>query len=56
MLKIEDNSEEDFLGFEGVLQDAENLMRDQGANDSDSDNRDSNNEVATVLLNPAAAS
>ena len=43
----EDNDEVDFLGFEGVLQEAENLMRDQGANDSDSDNGDSSNDVAT---------
>lgn len=41
----EDNDEVDFLGFEGVLQEAEILMRDQGANDSD--NGDSSSEVAT---------
>ena len=37
----------DFLGFESVLQEAENLMRDQGTNDSDSDDGDSGNEMAT---------
>ena len=37
----------DFLGFEDVIQEAENLMRDQGANDSDSNDGDSGNEIAT---------
>ncbi|MPC39945.1 hypothetical protein E2C01_033498 [Portunus trituberculatus] len=33
----EDNDDVDFLGFEDVLQEAEDLMRDQGTNDSDGD-------------------
>ena len=37
----------DILGFENVLREAENLMRDQGsANESDSDNGDSSNKAA----------
>ena len=43
----ENNDNVDFLGFEDVLQEAENLMRNQGDNDSDSDDGDSGNEMAT---------
>ena len=41
----ENNDDVDFLGFEDVLQEAENLMRNQG--DNDSDDGDSSNEMAT---------
>ena len=41
----EDNDDVDFLGFEDVLKEAENFMRNEG--DSDSDVGDSGNEMAT---------
>ena len=44
----EDDDEVDFLGFESVLQETENLMRDQGAaNERDCGKGDSSNKAAT---------